>query len=188
MSMRKEDITFKFLSECFELDAESGKIFWRVRPLHHFKREAAANFTNARCAGREAGCNERHVGGLVRKSIGVCGIYVQAHRVAYALHHGLDLIDVPVIVDHINCDTQDNRPSNLRAANFSQSVWNRRLFSTRGSSGIKGVYYMKKGDRWYSSVSAHGKKTHLGSFKTKEEAAQAYQDAAARLHGEFARF
>lgn len=58
---------------------------------------------------------------------------------------------------------------------------------TRGvpSSQYKGVY--KKRSRWAARIAVNGETTWLGTFKTEEEAARAYDAAAKRLHGEFAR-
>jgi hypothetical protein len=40
---------------------------------------------------------------------------------------------------------------------------------------------------WQANIACNGKQQHLGLFKTAEEAAKAYDAAALRLHGEFAK-
>lgn len=88
------------------------------------------------------------------------------------------------IVDHINGDTFDNRKANLRICSQSQNMQN----STRrrdNVSGYKGVH--PNGRNWAAQIKVDGKQIYLGTFKTKEEAARVYNEAAAKHFGEFAR-
>jgi hypothetical protein len=82
------------------------------------------------------------------------------------------------LVDHINHDTLDNRKCNLRLATKQQNNQNR--ICTKGTSHYKGVYRKYKG--WAAQIC----KTHLGTFKTEEDAARAYNKKARQLFGEFA--
>lgn len=85
-------------------------------------------------------------------------------------------------IDHINHDRLDNRLSNLRIATESQNMAN---ISITSKHGYKGVFNSPSG-RWYSQVRHNGKKYHIGTFNTKQEAALAYNKMAKELHGEFA--
>lgn len=87
-------------------------------------------------------------------------------------------------IDHKNLNTLDNRRGNLRFCTAEQNNRNRNKHHNN-KSGFKGV--CREGDRWRSQISVGGKKIHLGMFDTAEAAADAYNDAAIRLHGEFAR-
>jgi hypothetical protein len=49
--------------------------------------------------------------------------YYPAHRIAYALYHGMD--PHPLEIDHINRNRSDNRISNLRAVTPSENSKNR---------------------------------------------------------------
>jgi hypothetical protein len=117
-------------------------------------------------------------------------IYVQfqkkhhlAHRVAWFLHYG----SWPDgLIDHINGNKSDNRIKNLRLANFSENQLNRNRTSSN-TSGHKGVSYHKHRKRWQALISVDGKNKFLGSFNTALEAADAYNEAALKYHGEFAR-
>lgn len=86
-------------------------------------------------------------------------------------------------VDHINGDPLDNRRENLRTCTLAE---NNRNVSGRGTrkSKYKGVCPNKKS--WMAQITFERKCHHLGTFKTQEEAALAYNAAALRLHGEFA--
>jgi hypothetical protein len=87
-------------------------------------------------------------------------------------------------VDHINGDGLDNRRENLRFSTLSQNSCNSKVHSNSGS-GLKGVAYYR--GRWMAQIQMLGKRKHLGSYLTKEEAARVYDKAALELHGEFAR-
>lgn len=89
-----------------------------------------------------------------------------------------------MFVDHINGDSLDNRRENLRVATPSQNMWNQGLIS-RNTSGIKGASYDKTMKMWRACIQKHGVMRKLGWFETKEEAGQAYAEAAKKLFGEF---
>lgn len=90
------------------------------------------------------------------------------------------------LVDHINLDGLDNRRANLRQASHAENMWNRRRLSNN-TSGFKGVRWHKVHGKWEARIRTDGRRRHLGSWSTAEEAAHAYDAAARELHGEFAR-
>lgn len=87
------------------------------------------------------------------------------------------------IVDHKNHDSLDNRRSNLRKCTTSENSRNQRL-RTNNKSGFKGVHKCSK--KWIAQIRLHGKPTIVGRFRTPEEAARAYDEAAREHYGEFA--
>lgn len=93
----------------------------------------------------------------------------------------------PNQVDHINGDRLDNRRANLRAATHTENVRNRRY--QLGEAGLRGVSVWRGSTcvRFIAQIKADGVYAYLGRFATAEEAARVYDDAARRLHGEFAR-
>jgi hypothetical protein len=91
------------------------------------------------------------------------------------------------IVDHKYGDGLDNRKINLRIATEAQNRYNRRKTSKRTSSKYKGVYYKKQCSKYCAVIGCNGKKTFLGHFDNEIDAAKAYDEAAKKLFGEFAR-
>lgn len=91
-----------------------------------------------------------------------------------------------VQVDHINGNPLDNRRVNLRFATPSENARNRGRASNN-TSGFKGVNWNKKHGKWLASIMVDGKRLFLGGFTVAEDAARAYDKAARKYHGEFAR-
>lgn len=84
------------------------------------------------------------------------------------------------VVDHINGNRLDNRRVNLRICEHKENMWN----SKPVTAGYKGVY--ENGFSWIAQIMADGVIHHIGSYRTQEEAALAYNEKALELHGEFA--
>lgn len=89
-------------------------------------------------------------------------------------------------VDHINHNGIDNQKNNLRKCTGAQNIKNYTKSKNKKSSIYKGVSYYKRVKKWQASICCDNKPTWLGHFKTEVEAAIAYNEAAKRLHGEFA--
>lgn len=89
-------------------------------------------------------------------------------------------------VDHKNHDRLDCRRSNLRIATIGQNGHNRPK-QKNNTSGYKGVRAYKDSRKPRGAkIRFERREYYLGCFTTPEEAAQAYDEAAIRLHGEFA--
>jgi hypothetical protein len=89
-------------------------------------------------------------------------------------------------VDHINGDTLNNTEANLRLCTHPQNLWNRGK-NTNNRSGHKGVTWHSRARKWMAQIGANGNHYYLGLYDDLGEAAQAYDRAARRLHGEFSR-
>jgi hypothetical protein len=87
-------------------------------------------------------------------------------------------------IDHINGDALDNRRCNLRFCTRSQNQANT-LRQRPAVSGFRGVY--PHGRKWQALIKMSGRLRHLGIFEDAVTAAKAWDRAARRVHGNFAR-
>lgn len=160
-----------YIIECLDYDADTGKLTWKERPQKHFKSGAECKKWNARYSGKRAGFSS---GDYI--SVRILRKNWQAHRFAWAIHHGSD---PKVILDHINGDGKDNRICNLREVSHTQNSQNTKKYKTN-TSGFIGVSWHKTAQKWCAYIGSAGKIIQLGAFETKEQAAEARAAAEIR--------
>ena len=100
------------------------------------------------------------------------------------MHRFIMLPDPDQQVDHINGNHLDNRRDNLRLCTNAENHANLSI-PANNTSGYKGVSKSRR--RWRASIGQRGQCTHLGVFASAVDAALAYDLAAIRLFGEYAR-
>lgn len=167
------------LRQLLRYEPETGKLFWRSRGREWFRSERAMNAWNARFAGAEAFYSV-HKDGYLQGNI--FRLKRLAHRVAFALMSGRWPIGE---IDHIDGDRKNNRPENLREANRYQNCRNSR--SRVGSTSAFLGVCRKRNGKWHAQIRIGGRQVHLGYFLDERDAAVAYDKAANKAFGEFAR-
>ena len=96
--------------------------------------------------------------------------------------HGF-LVNPPkgFVIDHKDHNGLNNCKINLRVATRSQNQQNRK---NKSKCGFKGVHICR--DKFKDEIQSNLKYIYLGLFNTAQEAAQAHDEAAIKLNGEFA--
>jgi hypothetical protein len=140
------------LKSLLSYDSDTGAIRWIAKGKGMIKKKAAGTL-------------------LYSGYFGICigSKRWQAHRIAWALHHGKWPKDQ---IDHINGVKTDNRICNLREATNSQNGKNLGL-SKANKSGVKGVSFENYTQRWKASIKVENKTISLGRFNSIEDAAMA---------------
>lgn len=89
-------------------------------------------------------------------------------------------------VDHRFGNKLDNRRENLRFSTVSQNGANAKKQAGR-SSIYKGVCWDKSRGQWHAMIKVNYKSINLGNFDSEADGAKAYNAAALKHFGEFAR-
>jgi len=147
---------------------KDGKLFWKQR---------SSKFSYSVKIGQEAGGS-----GPRYDRIRIDGKLYKTHRLIYLYHYGYS----PKYIDHINGDTFDNHIENLRECTHQENMYNYKTPSTN-KSGIKGVSWSKKENKWISSCRLNGKKIRIGSFIDINDAEKSVKEFREKYHGEFVR-
>jgi len=87
-------------------------------------------------------------------------------------------------VDHQDRCKTNNHISNLRYATDAENNQNISIKSNN-TSGVTGVCFYKKNQKWRAYIKADGRIIHLGYFEDKNDAIVARQDAEMTYFGEY---
>lgn len=155
------------LSALFAYDERTGILVWRAR------------LANRVHVGDEAGT----VSSEGYLSVGIRGVYFGAHRIIWKMMTGNDPGE---LVDHRDGDGTNNRWANLREATDAQNQHNRRV-GRNNKSGVKGVFWIARRQKWCAVVSVNGRLIRVGHFDNLASAGIAVNAARSAAHGAFAR-
>lgn len=159
-------ITQAELQALLDYDPVTGLFSWRVATATHV--------TVGDIAGSQSEA------GYV--TIRINGVLHYAHRLAWLYMHGVWV----EFIDHDDNIRSNNRIGNLRPTDRTGN--NRNVGMKRSNkSGFKGVSWNEPRKVWQAHIVSDRKQTYLGSFTCRVEAANAYDEAAQRLHGAFAK-
>jgi hypothetical protein len=163
----RPELTIERLKEVLLYDPLTGHFYWIGQLSSRCGVNKPAGSPNAK--------------GYIR--IGIDGRYYLAHRLAWFYQLG---VWPDCFLDHRDMNKSNNIWSNIRAADVHQNQYNVGL-TKRNKSGVKGVHYDAKRNKYCASIAVSGVNYRIGRFATLEQATVAYSVAAEKLHGEFAR-
>ncbi len=143
-----------------------------------FSKVDTEDYERLKCYNWQATGIENYYYGIRKVSKGK---HIKIHREI------MGVLDRKLYVDHINGDTLDNRKENLRVCTPEQNQFNRKKQKGNYTSIYKGVIWNKINLNWNARISCKGKRIHLGVFDNEKGAAKAYNEAAIKYFGEFAK-
>lgn len=165
--MRHTNLTYALVREYLHYDADTGSFTWIKKPCNRIVVGSSAGYM------RPDGY----------KMLGLFGGPHLYHRVAWLWMTGEE---APSDIDHIDGDPSNNAFANLRLASRSENNMNAKTNRTN-KSGLKGAMWIAKDKRWYARITLNKRGHHLGSYDCPAAAHLAYQIAADKMFGEFAR-
>ncbi len=173
MSKKAKPLPMDIIRELYELsDSSPSGLRWRV------------SRSGNKGKGSPVGSLARTIGNPNRDRyfVSLKGSTYRAHRIIYAMHHGVDPGEMQI--DHANGDSTDNRIENLRLATSQQNNRNRRIASNN-KSGVRGVCWCRSKRKWKAYIMIDGKMNNLGNFDSLLDAASKRVDAEIAHFGEF---
>jgi hypothetical protein len=158
--MNSKKLTQKRLKEVLKYYPGSGIFRWR-KSFRGMKRKIA-------------GC-KRPNGYVV---IQIDGELHYAHRLAWLYVHGY----FPEHgIDHIDKNPSNNKIKNLREATNQCNLRNTGN-PIDNTSGVKGVYWFKRDNKWMAYIAVNGKQKNLGYYKNFDNAVKARYKAEKKLN------
>ena len=152
-------LTYKEVCELFTYNRETGALHWKKR-THPMQSEDLV-----------AGCLSKG-DGYLRVRVG--GTLYLVHRIIMLLSYGH--LSGSVQVDHINHIRTDNRLNNLRFVSNTTNARNSSI-NKNNTSGVCGVWFDKRRNKYYAEIKVDRKKHFLGYFVSIEKAAEARAEA-----------
>ena len=161
------ELTAEIARELLTYSPDTGKLFWKERPVKYFKNPNYAKSWNTRWAGKEAltAINRKKSGQISRLDGKLLNKDYYTHRIAWLIYYG----EWPKNqIDHINQDPTDNRIENLRDVTQAENQKNRTLYNNN-TTGYLGV--SKHHGKYRARIRINNIDKHLGYYDTVEEAA-----------------
>jgi hypothetical protein len=161
-------LTQEILLENFRYDETTGNLYWKVKRC--FKTDLSKPISS------------KGKNGYIQVFTTLSGEKKNhsIHRLIWMMVYGVN----PTNIDHIDGNKLNNRISNLREVTHQQNMMNRKK-RVDSNNAYKGIYKVK--NTWVAEIWFMNKRHYLGSFKTDHEAGLAYQEAAKKFYGNFAR-
>jgi hypothetical protein len=165
-----ERISPEELSLLLRLDTETGNVFWIKVPRNHSEK-----------LGKNAG-NKNPSRGKFYWVIRINGASYKRSHVVFCLTYGRWPSQC---IDHINGNSLDDRPANIREATVTQNAWNHKRRAKKSKYPM-GVRLSTSGKKFEARIGFCKKQISIGTFDTAAEASMAYQAKRKELYSEFA--
>ncbi len=85
------------------------------------------------------------------------------------------------VIDHIFRKPLDNRKKNLRICSQSLNTFNSKIRKDN-TSGVAGVHWFKRKNKWTARISFNNKIINLGSFENREDAIKVRREAEEKYY------
>lgn len=165
------DLTVERVLTALDFDRDAGRFYWRSPSKFHREK-----------IGMEAGTLQPNHCGKQYWVIRLDGKAIKRSRLVFFVINGR--WPEPCI-DHINGDSLDDRPCNLREATVAQNAMNHKRRARRIPLPM-GVRLVPGSGRFQARISHNKRQHHLGCYDTPEEAATVYAAKRKEMFGDFA--
>jgi hypothetical protein len=158
----------ELVQQLLDYDENKGCLIWKNPLYRTVKRGSIAGALNSR--------------GYIQ--VKIAGTLYMAHRLIWLYKTGQDPASLQI--DHVDGNRSNNCFANLRLATSEENARNRKGHKN-SKVKLKGVSYDKNNKAYCACICVNRRQINLGRFPTPELAHMAYCEAAAELHGDFAR-
>lgn len=141
----------------FRINPKTGRIYWLDVSKFH-----------SRLNGSEAGCPRPSRSGKAYWIVKVGGKPYRRSHIIFAITRDRWPSQQ---IDHINGDSLDDRPGNLREATQTQNAWNHKRRAKRSTlpMGVRAL-----GGRFQARIAVNRQTLYLGVFDTPQQAKQEF--------------
>lgn len=157
--MQNKTPTKEFLTEHFEL--KNGILLNKIDRSSKARKGEMAGWID-----EESGYQKLRLG----------GVKYMAHRLVWKMVHGVE----PEVIDHIDGNRLNNRVENLRSVCHSENNKNKTK-GVNNTSGMTGVSWHKRINKWAANIKINGKMKHLGYFDDFKQAVRIRQHEQEKL-------
>lgn len=153
------DLSQRLIKELIYYNHLTGVFTWLKRDRSYFITDGSCKSWNTKYANKKAGHSQTGDDGKTYIVIRVMYKSYKAHRLAYLYMTGV----WPDITDHKDGDGTNNKWDNISSGNLTDNARNNRLYSCN-VSGVVGVGWNKRSEKWRSRISINRKLIQLGVF------------------------
>lgn len=163
--------TLAYVLSRLSFDLAQGTATWVDATKHH-----------APLVGKEAGCPRRTQNGKLYWHIKIDNTPFKRSHLVYLVANGR----WPELqIDHIDGDSLNDKPSNLREVTATQNAWNHKVRSKKAALPM-GVRLIASSGKFQARIACNKRVHYLGVFETPDQASAAYQNKRKELFGEYA--